>query len=103
MSTDKQTYLLDELQSLLEKQIKLAQQGNISGVEVLSKQANSLVGKIAQTGILELREFKKRRERLQKLYDSLLLAITAHRAEAAGELNRVRKGKKTVEAYRSNI
>jgi len=103
MSTDKQTHLLDDLQSLLEKQIKLAQQGNISGVEVLSKQANSLVGKIAQTGILELREFKKRRERLQKLYDSLLLAITAHRAEAAGELNRVRKGKKTVEAYRTNI
>lgn len=103
MSTDKRTHLLDGLQSLLEKQIELAQQGNISGVEVLSKQANSLVGKIAQTGILELREFKKRRERLQKLYDSLLLAITAHRAEAAGELNRVRKGKKTVEAYRSNI
>ncbi len=103
MSTDKQIYLLDELQSLLEKQMKLAQQGNISGVEVLSKQANSLVGKIAQTGVLELREFKKRRERLQKLYDSLLLAITAQRAEAAGELNRVRKGRKTIETYRRSI
>jgi len=103
MSTDKQIYLLDELQSLLEKQIKLAQQGNISGVEVLSKQASSLVGKIAQTGILELRELKKRRERLQKLYDSLLLAITAQRAEVAGEISRVRKGKKTIEAYHSNI
>jgi len=103
MSTDKQTHLLDDLQSLLEKQIKLAQQGNISGVEVLSKQANSLVGKIAQTGILELREFKKRRERLQKLYDSLLLAITAHRADISEKLNRVRKGKKTIKTYHSNI
>jgi len=43
MSTEKQTHLLDDLQDLLEKQIELAQQGNISGVEVLSKQANSLV------------------------------------------------------------
>jgi len=103
MSTDKQTHLLDDLQSLLEKQIKLAQQGNISSVEVLSKQANSLVRKIAQTGILELREFKKRRERLQKLYDSLLLAITAQSAEVAGELSRVRKGRKAVGTYRSNI
>ncbi len=103
MSTDKQTHLLDDLQSLLEKQIELAQQGNISGVEVLSKQANSLVRKIAQTRILELREFKNRREQLQKLYDSLLLAITAQRAEAAGELNRVRKGRKTIETYRNNI
>jgi len=94
---------LDDLQSLLEKQMELAQQGNISGVEVLSKQAHSLVEKIAQTRILELREFKNRREQLQKLYDSLLLAITAQRAEAAGEISRVRKGKKTVEAYRSNI
>ena len=103
MSTDKRTHLLDGLQSLLEKQIELAQQGNISGVEVLSKQAHSLVRKIAQTRILELREFKNRREQLQKLYDSLLLAITAQRAEAAGELNRVRKGRKTIETYRNNI
>ena len=103
MSTDKHIHLLDDLQSLLEKQIELAQQGNISGVEILSKQASSLVVEIAQTGILELREFKNRREQLQKLYDSLLLAITAQSAEVAGELSRVRKGKKTVEAYRSNI
>ncbi len=103
MSTDKQTDLLDDLQSLLEKQMELARQGNIRGVVVLSKQANSLVRKIAQTRILELREFKNRREQLQKLYDSLLLAITAQSAEAAGELSRVRKGKKTIGVYRSNI
>ena len=103
MSTDKQIHLLDDLQSLLEKQIELAQQGNISGVEILSKQASSLVVEIAQTGILELREFKKRRERLQKLYDSLLLAITAQGAETTEELSRVRKGKKTIETYRNNI
>jgi len=103
MSTDKQIHLLDDLQSLLEKQIELVQQGNISGVEILSKQASSLVVEIAQTGILELREFKNRREQLQKLYDSLLLAITAQRADISEKLSRVRKGKKTVGIYRSNI
>lgn len=103
MSTDKKTHLLDDLQSLLEKQMELAQQDNISGVEVLSKQASSLVVEIAQTGILELREFKNRREQLQKLYDSLLLAITAQRADISEKLSRVRKGKKTIGIYRSNI
>ena len=103
MSTDKQIYLLDELQSLLEKQIELAHKGNISGVEVLSKQASSLVGEIAESGILELREFKKRRERLQKLYDSLLLAIAAQGADISEKLSRVRRGKKTIVAYRGNI
>jgi len=103
MSTEKQTHLLDDLQDLLEKQIELAQQGNISGVEVLSKQANSLVRKIAQTRILELCEFENRREQLQKLYQNLCLALTAQQAETAGELSRVRKGRKTIEAYRNNI
>jgi hypothetical protein len=58
---------------------------------------------IAQTGILELREFKNRREQLQKLYDSLLLAITAQRADISEKLSHVRKGKKTIGIYRSNI
>lgn len=107
MSTDKQISLsssrLYDLQSLLEKQIELARQGNINEVEVLSKQASSLVGEIARSGILELSEFKKRREQLQKLYDGLLLAITARRADVSEKLSRVRKGKKIIGIYRSNI
>ena len=94
---------LDRLQTLLERQIEMAQQGNISKVEVLSKQASYLVEKISQAGILELAEFKNRREQLQKLYNSLCLAVMAQRAETGEKLKRVRKGKKTVTAYRNNI
>lgn len=107
MSTDKQisrfSSALDDLQSLLEKQIELAQQGNVSEAEVLGKQAGSLVEKITQLGILESAEFKNRREQLQKLYGRLCLAVTAQRADVAEKLSRVRKGKKTVETYRNNI
>jgi len=103
MSTDKQIHLLDDLQSLLEKQTELAQQGNISEVEVLSKQAGSLVAEITQAGFLELAEFKNRRERLQKLYDGLCLAFAAQKASVAEELNRVHKARKTIGTYRSNI
>jgi len=107
MSTDKQISLsssrLYDLQSLLEKQIRLARQGNINEVEVLSKQASSLVGEIARSGILESAEFRSRREQLRKLYQDLCLALTAQKAEIAKELSRVRKGKKTVEVYHNNI
>jgi hypothetical protein len=103
MSIDKRIDLLDELQSLLEKQIELAQHGNISDVEVLSKQVSSLVERIVQAGILGLAEFENRREQLQKLYKDLCLAVTAQRAETAERLGRVRKGKKTIAAYRGNI
>lgn len=101
--TDDHIHLLDDLQILLEKQIKLAHRGNISGIGFLSKQADSLVRKIARTGILELAEFEIRRERLQKLYEELCLTLTAQRAETGEKLSRIRKGKRTIEAYRSSI
>lgn len=94
---------LDELQSLLERQIELARQGSISEVEALSVQAESLVGKLAQFEILESAEFKNQRGRLEKLYEDLRLAITVQKTDAFAELRRVRKGRKAVEAYRNNI
>ncbi len=105
MSTDKQTHVLDELQSLLKEQIKLARQGNPASkrIEVLSMQADCLVGKIAQSGILESAEFRNRREHLKKLYDTLCLAITAQKADTSAKLNQIRTGKKTIRIYRSNI
>jgi len=100
---DGQIHLLNELQNLLEKQIELARQSNINEIEVLSKQASSLVGKIARSGVLESSEFKSQCEQLRKLYQDLCLALTTQQAETAEELSRVRKGKKTIETYRSNI
>jgi hypothetical protein len=105
MIQNEKAHLLDELQNLLEKQIELAQQGNSDNrhFEPLSKQANLVVEKITKERILELPEFKNRREHLQKLYQHLCLVVTAQKAETDEELSRIRKGKKTIKAYRSNI
>ncbi len=100
-----QMHLLDELENLLEKQIEQIHQGDPAGrrIENMSMQADVLVGKIKQAGILELAQFINRRERIKKLYDNLHLAITAQKAETAKELNHIRKGKKTIVTYRNNI
>jgi hypothetical protein len=103
MMTDKQAHLLDGLENLLERQIQLAQQGNISGVTTLSEQADSLVQEIAQAGILELTEFENRRERLQELYERVSLALAAEKADTAERLSRVRKGKKLLGTYASSF
>jgi len=100
--SDKQVHLLDDLQNLLEKQIKLAYQSNINDVEVLSKKTDRLVEKISQTRILEQVELKSRREQLQKLYDRLHLVIATQKAETTEHLSRVRKGKKTIKIYHKN-
>ena len=70
MSTDKNISMLDELQSLLEQQLELARQGNSAGeqIEVLGRQADCLVEKIIQAGILERPEFESRRKKMKKLY-----------------------------------
>jgi translation initiation factor 2B subunit (eIF-2B alpha/beta/delta family) len=105
MIPDEKTNLLDGLQNLLEKQIKLVHQGNSANrhVEFLSEQAGAFVEKIAQAGILELPEFENRREHLQKLYQQLCLAIAAQKADIAEKLRQVRKCRKTIATYRRNI
>jgi hypothetical protein len=100
---DEPLHLLDDLQGLLREQIKLAQQGKIGDVELLSKQASSVVERLAETGILELPEFENRRGQLQKLYEELRLTVAAQEADIAERLKQVRKGRKTIRAYRSNI
>jgi len=109
MAADKQisefSSQLTQLQNLLKRQIELARQGSFDSfeIETLSKQADSLVEKITQAGILELPEFKNQRKQLRKLYNTLSLAITAQKAETTVKLSHLRKTKKTLETYRSNI
>jgi len=102
MAAGDRIQLLDKLEALLERQIALAQEGKISAVEMLGKQANSLVTRIAETKIPEQPEFQDRRNRLQRLYDSLCLALTAQKADVVAKLGLIRKGKKTLDAYRGS-
>jgi flagellar biosynthesis/type III secretory pathway chaperone len=104
MSIDEQMNMLDELQGLLEMQLKLAHRGNSAGkqIEILGKQADSLVEKIAQAGILNRPEFKSQKEKLKKSYEDLRLAITAQRTDTVEKLSQVRRGRKIVETYRNN-
>ncbi len=102
MSTGKQTSMLDELQGLLEKQLDLVHQGNSAGerIEVLGRQADCLVEKITQAGILERVEFESQKKKLKKSYEDLHLAITAQKADTSEKLSQVRRGRKIVETYR---
>ena len=100
MNTNEQTQLLDDLKSLLERQVELARQGNIAGVEVLAGQAGLIVEDIRQTEIPPS-EIENRLGQLRKLYEDLSLAIMDQKTDVSEKLNRVRKGMKTIETYRS--
>lgn len=97
--------LLDELSNLLEKQIELLQKGDPAGkkFEEFSLQADVLVKKITQEGLLQSAQFASCRSRLQKLYEHLNMIVSAQKDETARQLNRLRKGKKTIVTYRNNV
>jgi hypothetical protein len=101
--SEKDKVLLEDLQLLLEKQVKLAHKGDMISVESLSVQADSIIATILQRGIPDNKDFKSRLDTLQKLYRRLSVTISAQKAEMGERLSRVRKGKKTVAAYRGNI
>jgi hypothetical protein len=96
--------MLDELQNLLEMQLKLVHEGNSAGnqMDVLGTRTDLLVERIVQAEILERPEFKSQKEKLKKSYEDLYLAITAQRADTAEKLNQVRRGKKIIGTYRGN-
>ena len=105
MSNDSRKYMLDELQNLLEQQIELVHQGNSGGgqFEALSSRTDSLVREIAEMKILEQEDMEDKRTKLRKSYDRLRLALTAQKDDVADKLGQVRRGRKIIGTYRSNI
>ncbi len=89
-------YLSGQLFAVLSEQISLAKRGKVD--EVLT-----LVGKIDE---LLCRADRKQLEKIwakgsiRGLYDELCLILRAARGEVAGELAGVRKGRKSLRAYK---
>ncbi len=102
MKADEQMRLLDNLQSLLEKQIEMARRSNLRRVEALAEQADSVVEQIVKTKTFDQPEFDGRREHLTKLYKKLQLILAAGKASVEGQLRQVGNVRKTLHAYRNN-
>jgi len=95
--------VLQNLQALLEKQIKLAGHGNIRNVEAVVNQADSIVTEIIDSGMLERPEFQAQREQLQKLYKDLLLVLTTQKVETAERLDCFRRTRKAIKTYHRSV
>jgi len=103
MRTDRQKQLLKELQRLLHEQNNLARQGKLSQVEALCERTGGLIEEISRAGILKLDEFARQRKQLADTYENLRLTLSDQRDQTARELNRIRKGRKTIGVYRDSI
>ncbi len=103
MRSDRQEQLLEKLQRLLREQNDLARQGKLSQVEALCERTGGLIEEISRAGILKLDEFALQRKQLADTYESLRLTLSDQRDQTSRELNRIRKGRKTIGVYRDSI
>ena len=97
--------LLNRLTRLLEEQINIVLHSDITGKKVddLIDQTQLLVKEIAQKHLLRKEQFAEQREHIKRLFNNLNLAVIAQKNETEKQLNHVRKGKKTIDAYQRNI
>lgn len=103
MRTDKQNQLLKELQRLLNEQNNLARQGKLRRVQALCERAGGLIEELSGSGILGSDEFAPHRKQLADMYENLRLTLSDQRDHAGKELDRIRKGRKTIRVYRDSI
>jgi len=102
MNADEQKRLLDNLQSLLEKQIELARGSKFRRVEVLAEQAGFIVEEIVKTKAFEHPEFECQRLHLAELYKKLKLILEAGKDSIGKQVRQVGNVRKTLKAYCNN-
>ena len=95
------TSKLDELEALLEKQKELIHKGDFRNIETSAQQAGSIVEEMVQAGALAAPEVQARGEGLLELYGELMLMVGAEKENVAQQLDHIRKGEKTLQAYRN--
>ena len=95
--------LLDELQGLLERQVRVARQGNLATMAVLMEEADAVVAKVVRLGVNSTPEFEQRRGALESLFDTLSLVLTTARSDVDDEIKRMRRGKNVLGTYRRNL
>lgn len=102
---DERVHLLDELESVLKKQLELAHQGDSTSekFDALTSRAGSLMRKMASLGILDSGERRSRVSQLRRLYGALCLVVAAEKADVSDELARIRRGRKIIGTYRHTI
>jgi hypothetical protein len=103
MKKDDEVRLLEELANILKKQIGFALHGDFAGLERLAGQCEPFVARITAAGLLENPAYKAQRERLAKFYRDLQVAVSMQKDATGEQLKSMRKHKKTLATYRSNI
>jgi hypothetical protein len=93
--------LVADLEGVLEKQLKLMRNSRDKAAADLADKTTDFVNIIGQKKILNNDKFAVQRKNIQRLFKELTLATAERTNSVSSELNKIRKGKKSVGAYKS--
>lgn len=95
--------LVSGLEDVLEKQLKLMRTSCDKAASDLAEKTTEFVDIIGQKEILKDNRFATQRMNIQRLYKELRLATAERKQSVALELSKIRKGKRSVGAYKTEI
>jgi hypothetical protein len=93
--------LVADLEGVLEKQLKLMRNSRDKAAADLADKTTDFVNIIGQKKILNNDKFAVQRKNIQRLFKELTLATAERTNSVSSELNKIRKGKQSVGAYKS--
>jgi hypothetical protein len=93
--------LVADLEGVLEKQLKLMRNSRDKAAADLADKTTDFVNIIGQKKILNNDKFAVQRKNIQRLFKELTLATAERTNSVSSELNKIRKGKKSIGAYKS--
>ena len=95
--------LIAGLENILEKQLKLMRSSRDKAAFDLAGQMAEFVNVIGQRKILKDGKFSAQRRNIHRLFNELRLATAERKHSVSAELKKIRKGKKTIGAYKNEI
>jgi hypothetical protein len=91
--------MLNHLQGLLEKQLKLVQEGSLTAAVRLCGQTDRCVQQVVKARTHEVPGSADQRQHIERLYRDLCLALTAQRTETSAALRAIRRGRRILNTY----
>jgi len=95
-----QEQLLNELRSLLKRQMGLVRKGDFRACELLAEKAGELVEHLKSAKAPEKGDLRGQFESTTKLYREAVLIMAAEKDRLSRQLGQVNQGRKTLKAYR---
>ena len=93
--------LLTELQTLLARQVRLAKDGKLQEVSSLAARLEALLAEASSAPSLPRNGEKA--EHIRRLYNELCLILTTEKSDLAGKLEKMQRGKNSLQAYHNAL